>query len=103
VKFFETVRDALRTRHYAYRTEKTYLHWIRHYMRFVKPVHPHDAGADGVKRIKMKKLQVAENDVPKCYNQFVTVTFGGALCFYPNSRLSVCASRDCDKRVETCR
>lgn len=36
-----------------------------------------------------------------CYNEFVTVTFGGALCFYPKSRLSVRASRDCDKHVET--
>jgi integron integrase len=46
----ETVRDALRTRHYAYRTEKSYMHWIRQYVRFLKPVHPRDAGADGVKR-----------------------------------------------------
>jgi hypothetical protein len=38
---------------------------------------------------------------PTCYNNFVTVTFGGALCFYPKSRLSVRASRDCDKHVET--
>jgi integron integrase len=50
VNLFETVRDALRTRHYAYRTEKTYLHWIRHYVRFIKPIHPREAGMDGVKR-----------------------------------------------------
>ena len=49
-KLFDVVRDALRTKHYAYRTEKTYLHWIRHYVRFIKPIHPRDAGADGVKR-----------------------------------------------------
>ena len=29
VKLVDVVRDALRTRHYAYRTEKTYLHWIK--------------------------------------------------------------------------
>lgn len=50
MNLFETVRDALRTRHYAYRTEKTYLHWIRHYVRFIKPIHPREAGMDGVKR-----------------------------------------------------
>ena len=50
---------------------------------------------------KRKRLQVVESDTPMCYNNFVTVTFGGALCFYPKSRLSVCVSRDCDKRVET--
>jgi len=26
MNFYDTVRDALRARHYAYRTEKTYLH-----------------------------------------------------------------------------
>jgi integron integrase len=46
----ETVRDALRTRHYAYKTEKTYLHWIRKYARWLSPVHPRDAGGDGIKR-----------------------------------------------------
>lgn len=50
MNFFDTVRDALRTQHYAYRTENTYMHWIRQYVRFVKPVHPREAGVDGVKR-----------------------------------------------------
>ena len=50
MKFFETVRNALRTQHYAYRTEKTYMHWIKQYMQFMKPVHPREAGVDGVKR-----------------------------------------------------
>jgi len=50
VNLFETVRSELRTRHYAYRTEKTYLHWIRHYVRFLLPTHPREAGMDGVKR-----------------------------------------------------
>jgi len=46
----DTVRDALRTHHYAYKTEKTYLHWIMQYAKFLKPTHPREAGADGVKR-----------------------------------------------------
>lgn len=50
MNLFDTVREALRTKHYAYRTEKTYLHWIRQYVRFLKPIHPREAGADGVKR-----------------------------------------------------
>lgn len=47
---FAAVRDALRTKHYSYRTEKTYLHWIRHYVQFIKPIRPGDAGSDGVTR-----------------------------------------------------
>lgn len=50
MNFFETVRDALRTKQYSYRTEKTYMHWIRQYVKFIKPTHPRDAGSDGVKR-----------------------------------------------------
>lgn len=46
----ETVRDALRTQHYAYRTEKTYLHWIMQYAKYLLPQHPRDAAVDGVKR-----------------------------------------------------
>lgn len=49
-KLFDVVRDALRTQHYAYRTEKTYLHWIKQYVRYLKPVHPREAGANGVQR-----------------------------------------------------
>ena len=50
MNLLDTVRDALRTKHYAYRTEKTYLHWVRQYLRFLRPEHPRAAGADGVKR-----------------------------------------------------
>lgn len=50
MKLMDVVRDALRTRHYAYRSEKTYLHWVKHYVRFIHPVHPREAGVDGVKR-----------------------------------------------------
>lgn len=46
----DVVRDALRTQHYAYKTEKTYLHWIMQYARYLKPSHPRDAGVEGVKR-----------------------------------------------------
>lgn len=50
MNLFDTVREALRTRHYAYKTEKTYLHWVRKYVYWLKPVHPREAGMDGVKR-----------------------------------------------------
>jgi len=50
MNLFDTMRDALRTQHYAYRTEKTYLYWIKKYVRFIKPVHPREAGMDGMRR-----------------------------------------------------
>ena len=50
MKLLDVVRDAIRTHHYAYKTEKTYLHWIKQYVKFCKSTHPREAGADGVKR-----------------------------------------------------
>lgn len=50
MNLFDTVRQELRTRHYAYKTERTYLHWIKRYVQFIKPSHPRESGMDGVKR-----------------------------------------------------
>lgn len=50
MKLMDAVRDALRTKGYAFKTEKTYMHWIRRYVRFHLPKHPRDVGADGVKQ-----------------------------------------------------
>lgn len=68
MNLFETVRNALRTQHYAYRTEKTYMHWVKQYVRFVRPVHPRDAGEDGVKRF-LTHLAVDRNVSATTQNQ----------------------------------
>jgi integron integrase len=39
-ELFEQVRTAIRAKHYSYRTEKTYLHWIRRYIVFHGKRHP---------------------------------------------------------------
>src|SRR5215475_1397381 len=33
-KLLDQVRQAIRTRHYSYRTEKAYVHWIKRYIFF---------------------------------------------------------------------
>jgi len=50
MKLMDEVKDALRVKNYAYSTEKTYLHWIRQYVRFHLPAHPRDVGAQGVSK-----------------------------------------------------
>ncbi len=50
MKLMDAVQDALRVKNYAYSTEKTYLHWIRQYVRFHLPAHPRDVGAEGVSK-----------------------------------------------------
>ncbi len=44
----EQVRACIRTRHLSFRTEKTYLYWIRRYLWFHELKHPRDLGAEGV-------------------------------------------------------
>jgi integron integrase len=44
-RLLERVRDAIRRKHYSYRTEQTYLHWIRRYIWFSDRKHPLEMGA----------------------------------------------------------
>ncbi len=48
--FIEHVRTELRTRHYSLRTEKTYLYWIRHFIRFNNMQHPNIMGNPEIER-----------------------------------------------------
>lgn len=38
------MRDAIRLKHYAYRTEATYVQWIRRYIIFQNKRHPKEMG-----------------------------------------------------------
>jgi Phage integrase, N-terminal SAM-like domain len=41
-KLLEQVRDAIRLKHYSYRTEETYVSWIVRYILFHNKRHPKD-------------------------------------------------------------
>jgi len=47
-KLLDQVRDAILTRHYSYRTEKTHIDWIRRFILFHQKCHPRDMGAPEV-------------------------------------------------------
>jgi hypothetical protein len=47
-KLLEQARNKMRTRHYSYRTEQTYLHWIREFILFHHKQHPSVLGAPDV-------------------------------------------------------
>jgi Phage integrase, N-terminal SAM-like domain len=40
----DRVRNVLRCKHYSYRTEQSYLYWIRHFVLFHNRKHPKDMG-----------------------------------------------------------
>ena len=48
LQVLEQVRDCIRTRHLAYRTEKTYLYWIRRFLWFHEQKDPRTLGADEI-------------------------------------------------------
>jgi integron integrase len=43
-KFLDQVRDAIRVRHYSYRTEQAYIHWIKRFILFHRKTHPQQMG-----------------------------------------------------------
>jgi len=47
-RLFDRVRDCIRVRHYSIRTEKSYVDWIRRYIRYHGRRHPRDLGAEHV-------------------------------------------------------
>ena len=44
-RLLDRVRDEIRRRHYSYRTEQTYLHWIKRFIYFSGKRHPRELGA----------------------------------------------------------
>ena len=49
-RLLDQVRDAVRTRHYSYRTEQTYVAWIRRFILFHGKRHPAEMGRDEIQR-----------------------------------------------------
>jgi hypothetical protein len=45
---YEVAREKMRTRHFAFRTEQAYLHWIRRYVNFHNRKHPREIGSADV-------------------------------------------------------
>jgi hypothetical protein len=47
-RLLDLVREAIRRRQYSYRTEQTYLHWIKRFILFSGKRHPRELGAPEV-------------------------------------------------------
>jgi len=45
-KLLDQVRSAIRTKHYSYRTEKSYIHWIRRFILHHNKRHPNEMGEE---------------------------------------------------------
>lgn len=58
-KLLDQVRDALRLKHYSYRTEVTYIQWIRRYILFHQKRHSQEMGVPAIEAF-LSHLAVSE-------------------------------------------
>lgn len=74
-KLLDLVRDKIRFKHYSYSTEKTYVHWIKHYILFHKKKHPIEMGKVEIETY-LTKLATQDKVSPTTQNQaFSAVLF----------------------------
>ncbi len=79
--FMDSIRRKMRLQGYALKTEKSYLHWIRYYIRFHNRQHPRDLGADEVRAfldhlandrvVSQATQRIALNAIMYLYNKFL--------------------------------
>jgi site-specific recombinase XerD len=67
-KLLDQVRDAIRVRHYSYRTEESYVQWIRRFILFHHKQHPKDMGATEIEAF-LTHLAVHERVAVSTQNQ----------------------------------
>ena len=67
-RLYDRMVEVLRTRHYSRRTEKAYLHWIRHFLLFHNGTHPREMAEGDVNRF-LTHLAVEKNVAASTQNQ----------------------------------
>lgn len=67
-KLLDLVRDKIRFKHYSYSTERTYVHWIKHYIFFHQKKHPIDMGKVEIETY-LTKLATKDKVSPTTQNQ----------------------------------
>ncbi|MBN0989854.1 integron integrase [Amphritea pacifica] len=84
--FLNSIREAMRQMGYSLRTEKTYLYWIRYYIRFNQLKHPSELGGEDVIRfltylanqqdVAINTQRTALNAIAFLYNKFLQQPLG---------------------------
>lgn len=67
-KLLDIVRDKIRFKHYSISTEKTYVHWIKHYIFFHNKKHPIDMGKSEIEEF-LTSLAIKNKVSPTTQNQ----------------------------------
>ena len=91
-KLLDTVRDAIRLKHYAIRTEEAYVNWIKRFILFHGKRHPKDMGGKEVEAF-LTHLAVEGHVAASTQNQALS-----ALLFLCREVLR----KDLDTPIPTC-
>lgn len=85
-RFLDQIRDLLRTKHYSYATEQSYVDWIKRYIIFHGKKHPTEMGTDEValfltdlavrRNVSASTQNQALNALVFLYKQFLKKDFG---------------------------
>lgn len=67
-KLLDLVRDKIRFKHYSYSTERTYVHWIKHYILFHHKKHPIEMGKEEIESY-LTKVAIKDKVSPTTQNQ----------------------------------
>jgi len=67
-KLLDQVRDAIRLKHYSYKTEETYVQWVRRYILFHNKRHPQEMGVPEIEAF-LSHLATVENVSASTQNQ----------------------------------
>ncbi|MFM2430962.1 MAG: hypothetical protein RLZZ511_2175 [Cyanobacteriota bacterium] len=67
-KLLDQVRDAIRLKHYSYRTEETYVQWIRRFILFHNKRHPNEMGVPEIEAF-LTHLAIEGNVTATTQNQ----------------------------------
>ncbi|MHB0967147.1 MAG: phage integrase N-terminal SAM-like domain-containing protein [Bellilinea sp.] len=78
-KLLDQLRDVIRIKHYAYSTEKTYVHWVKRYILFHNKRHPAEMGVPDIEAF-LTHLAQDENVAASTQNQ----AFNALLFLYRN-------------------
>ena len=81
-RLLDQVRDILRLKNYAYRTEKSYLYWIKQYILFHNKRHPNEMGGPEIEQF-LTHLAARKNVAASTQNQALS-----ALLFFTEKCLT---------------
>jgi len=70
-RLLDLYRDAMRVRHYSYRTEETYVSWVRQYILYHKKRHPREMGVEEINAF-ITHLVTGRNVASSTQNQAIS-------------------------------